>query len=873
MKPFHTIAIPHEDIKSGALEMSVFAADLWNASRGEGPEEYSNPEVFFRKTYETDGLRELLESVGNRLKGHGGDAVLQVQTPFGGGKTHSMIALYHKAAEWNANRVVIVGTVMDGDMTLWGEIERQLTGEIKHLTGKTSPGREALNKVLTANKPVLILIDELMEYMTKASGVKVGDTTLAEQTIAFMQELSEQASSISGICVLVTLQSSMMEQSSEAAERLLSKLKMTLGRKEKVYAPVKDSEVTKIIRKRLFSSIEEGDARSIVSDLVDYFAKYSILPAGIEKSDYRARFSDSFPFTPEVIDVLYHRWGSYPEFQRTRGVLRILALVIHSMLKSSTPYISLADFDLDRQELRQELIKFTGSEFNSVIASDITGDDSGTKRANHELGKTYQNLNIATRVAQTIFMYSFSGGREHGATLTDIKRQAAAYDNPAEVISDCLERLNNRLFYLQNTDDKYYFSNKPNLNRIIQTKMENVLYEDLKELEEQVLKRNLSGKGLKVFIGEQSYKDIPENYDLKLIVLSSVDRPLMMEIINNKGSNTPRVYRNTILFLCPGDKTNFEKQMKRKLAFDSIEGDDTLELAESDRKKLKEDMKKISADLDDGVHRVYREIYLPVRSGLYKTDLGVPTYGEKKTLDERVIDQLKSEQKLTDKLAPIVIQTKYMKDSDCLYTEQLWKSHIQTPGEPMLMNRTVLEDAIVEGLKAGVFGLGMKDANRLKLLYFNDRKRNQTPEPPILQFSSTEVLIPREVCIELERREEELSGYDSEAGKKDSETSSVGEEKTIESTGHITGRSDDTEGSSTGVSTASQIDSDITNLKLSFRLPKGKAADVMRVLNYLQTKFDTLRLDITAIDGSMTKQDYENKVAEAFDQAGIEIAE
>jgi hypothetical protein len=108
----------------------------------------------------------------------------------------------------------------------------------------------------------------------------------------------------------------------------------------------------------------------------------------------------------------------------------------------------------------------------------------------------------------------------------------------------------------------------------------------------------------------------------------------------------------------------------------------------------------------------------------------------------------------------------------------------------MLMNRTVLEDAIVEGLKTGVFGLGMKDANRLKLLYFNDRKKSQTTEPPILQFSSMEVLIPREVCIELEKEKEELSGYDSEAGKKDSETSSVGEEKTIESTGHITGRSE-----------------------------------------------------------------------------------
>ncbi|WP_121526872.1 ATP-binding protein [Mesotoga sp. HF07.pep.5.2.highcov] len=167
MKPFHTVAIPHEDIKSGALEMSVFAADLWNASRGKGPQEYSNPDVFFRKTYQTDGLKELLETVQKRLEGRGGDSVLQVQTPFGGGKTHSMIALYHKAGEWNAKRVVLVGTVLDKDKTLWGEIERQLTGEIRYLTGRTSPGREALNKVLTTNAPVLILMDELMGYMTK----------------------------------------------------------------------------------------------------------------------------------------------------------------------------------------------------------------------------------------------------------------------------------------------------------------------------------------------------------------------------------------------------------------------------------------------------------------------------------------------------------------------------------------------------------------------------------------------------------------------------------------------------------------------------------------------------------------------------------
>ena len=862
MKPFHTVAIPHEDIKKGSLEMSVFAADLWSASRGSGPQEYSNPDVFFRKTYQTDGLKELLETVQKRLEGRGGDSVLQVQTPFGGGKTHSMIALYHKAGEWNAKRVVLVGTVLDGEKTLWGEIERQLTGEIKYLTGMVSPGREALNKVLTANVPVLILMDELMEYMTKASGVKVEDTTLAEQTLAFMQELSEEASSISGVCALITLQSSLTEQSSEAAERMLSKLKKTLGRKEKVYAPVKDSEVTKIIRKRLFSNINERAAEEIVSNLVDYFANQSILPAGIEKSDYRARFLDSYPFTPEVVDVLYHRWGSYPEFQRTRGVLRILALVIHSMLNNSNSYISLSDFDLDNQELRQELIKFTGSEFNSVIASDITADDSGTRRTNPELGRAYQNLNIATRAAQTIFMYSFSGGREHGATLTDIKRQAAAYDNPAEVISDCLERLKNRLFYLQNTDDKYFFSNKPNLNRIIHTKMENVSSESLKELEEELLKRNISGKRFKTFIGEQSYKDIPDNYDLKLLVLESVDKQTMLEIVNSRGNSTPRVNRNTIIFLCPGDKTNLEKQMRRKLAIDAIERDDSLELGEMDRKKLKEDVKRISGELDDAIHRVYREIYIPMKDGLLKTDLGVPTYGENKTLDERIFDHLKSESKLVDKLSPMVISIKYLEKSSNLHTEQLWKSHLQTPGEPLLMNRGVLEEAIIEGLKNGLFGLAVETDRGFKLMYFNDRKSAQETTVPELQFSSVELLLSLAKCKELAEREPGTI-YPNDSGDKKVDIA-------VKDTGAGTsfGTSHTTSG---GTTVLPQGTGAIESLHLSFKLPKGKSSDVMRIVNYLHEKYQDIQLTISASKGSITQQEFENKIQEAFEQAGIEI--
>ena len=127
MKPFHTIAVPHEDIINGKLTMDVFAADLWEVSMDAGLDEYRDADIFFRKTFVTEGLDNILTIVRKRLEGKGGDAMIQLQTPFGGGKTHALIALFHKAKEWNVKPVVIVGTALDPRTTLWGSIEEQLT--------------------------------------------------------------------------------------------------------------------------------------------------------------------------------------------------------------------------------------------------------------------------------------------------------------------------------------------------------------------------------------------------------------------------------------------------------------------------------------------------------------------------------------------------------------------------------------------------------------------------------------------------------------------------------------------------------------------------------------------------------------------------
>ena len=182
------------------------------------------------------------------------------------------------------------------------------------------------------------------------------------------------------------------------------------GRVEKIYTPVQDSEVVKVIRRRLFSRVEEGAMKKIIAEFMDYAEKEGILPAGVQPSQYRDRFQDSYPFMPEVVDTLYHRWGSFPTFQRTRGVLRFLSLVIHSLKTSNKPYVGLGDINLANQEIRQEFIKHIGVEYNTVTAADITDAGVGAKKVDESLGNAYQGLALGTRTAGTVFLYLFNRG-------------------------------------------------------------------------------------------------------------------------------------------------------------------------------------------------------------------------------------------------------------------------------------------------------------------------------------------------------------------------------------------------------------------------------------------------------------------------------
>lgn len=849
MKAFHTIAVPHRDILQGKLTMDTFAADLWEAFHNRGVAEYRDAALFFQKTYPTEGLSNLLQIIEKRLIGKGGDPVIQIQTPFGGGKTHSLIALMHKAKEWGANRVVIVGTNLSPKETLWGIMEKQLTGKEEKLTEPVAPGKEKIKSLLSQYQPAVILIDELLEYVVKAGGVKVGDSTLAAQTLAFMQELTESVATLEKVCLVVTLPASLIEHYDEKAEKFLIQLQKVSGRIEKIYTPVNEHEIARVIRRRLFSDLKEEEARQVVNKFVQYAQEENILPAGIEPIEYRDRFFDSYPFMPEVIDVLYHRWGSFPSFQRTRGVLRILSLVIYSLKSSNLPYISLADFDLANQEIRQELIKHIGNEYNSILAQDIISADSGSKKIDISLGESYHGLNLATRAATTIFMYSFSGGPERGATLTEIKRCATTLSNSAAVVSDAIEQLKSKLFYTQFQNDKYFFSNTPNLNRIIHNKMENISTDELIASEKELIKNQIDGKRFKVLIWEENSANIPDSEDLKLVILREEKEDVILQIIRNKG-NTPRVYCNTIFFLCPvtHEYEGFINSLRRYLAYENLLLDQTIALTERQKKETKDNSQKEKNTAIDLLFRAYQCLLIPSREKYEKDYLGIPAYGDKAKLDERVYEKLKNN-KILENISPLVINQKYIARNTYVMTKNLLEMFYKTPGEIRLASKEVLKKAIMEGVDRGDFGLGdVIDGNIVCKFY---KKQSE------VTFSDTEAIIAKNIC------EEQIEKEIKDAKR---------ENFVAEPEGSIPYREHKEESDEKSIIQSPYPIKNTLRLNL-YDIPKGKLSDIMRMISGLQSKFNKISLTINASDGGISEQDFENSILETIRQLGIKYKE
>ena len=847
VKAFHTVAVPHDDIMRKKLTMDVFAADLWDAFRGRGSEVYTDPSTFFKKTHMTANLEKIIRGVQTRLDGDGGDGFQHIETPFGGGKTHALIAMYHKAKEWGAKCVVVVGTSMGHEETIWGKIEEQLDGRIDVLSGQLAPGREKLERVLEKHGPVLILIDEMVQHATVAAGVRLGDTTLAAQIIAFVQQLSEVASTLSRLCVVASLPASVYEMPDrKTAEDLLRMIRKVSGRKERKITPVDPDDIPNIIRSRLFSSTEdeirEGSAEAI-SGFVDYCEKESILPPGKTAVQYRKEFEGTYPFLPQVFEVLYHNWGSFSSFQRTRGVLRLLSLVVYSLKDSDRQYITLSDFDLKDDEIRRELLEHIGDEFDSVISKDVTDSDSGARRADLGGGQAHRGLRLGTRAAVAIFMCSFSSGGTNGATINQIKQAACGTGEHSSIVGDVVGSFKNKMSFVKSEDDRYLFTSEPNINRLKIDKMESIKEDEMQVNERDLLEANVGPQPMRTVVWPTGPRDIDDSPTLKLAIMQDDDVKKYEEMLESKGE-APRLYRNSIVFLCPAgsERGQFADSLKSKIALEKILADPRT-LKPEQKKEVEKDLGKVTASLAHLLRRYYRIIYTPDKGVLGKHDMGIPIAGESTRIAGQVFEALKFRQQVHESIGPLVIRAEHLGERKHAETAGMYERMLSLRGSRRPVSKSVVEDALKQGIAKKVFGIGTLVDGSPACVHFGD-------DAPV-EFSDCEVIIDASICekqaaarIAEQSPEPQDSRQEVEAGGGDGIQRSTGGSGNVPDPASSNGRSE---------------------IDLGFEVPEGRMSDVWGILKLINERFKSIHFRINASDGSMTEGDI-SRISEALRQ-------
>lgn len=794
MTTWYDVVEPHEDIKKGDFDEAIFAAKLGDVALGKAVVDYNEPSLFFKKTYFTEGINHLLSMVYNKLKNEKGSSVVEIKTPFGGGKTHALIAIYHYIKNGSkvkgqlpqnlkpidADVAVIVGTQLnpveghnrDGITinTIWGEIAYQIAGKKgyqrfeKNDKERIAPGKEKLREFFEECGPFVILCDEVLQYITKARGVKYHETNLASQTFAFLQELTETISSLHHGMLVVTLPSSYLEDYTDREEESLAKLEKIFGRIESIETPVKGEEIYSIIQRRLFSSVKDEEERSNI--ILNYFKHYQKqkdeLPSKAKEVDYKRKMELAYPFHPEVIDILYEKWGTFSSFQRTRGVLRLLANVIEDLYNKETniDIILPSDIRLDAPAVRQEFIKHIGSEYESIIGSDISGHEAKAIQLDKE-NKGWKHL--AERISTAIFFYSFSGDKsEKGATLENIKFTVMHTDTITPMITEVLQRLNKSLWYINERGEMYRFSKIPNLNRMILDKKE--LYNETYIDEMTKILQKETGNAFQTFLWPKKSEDIPDNKEIKLIILRPEEKEDTPQKWLEKKGNTFRTYKNTLIFALADSAGYgaFKEEIKTYLALKEIEHEIKTDKESGLSEKTEEitnRMKRIKDDISFNTRRMYNILVI----GKEKISLGQPTVG-KESLSNWYKIELESREKTASNLHYRFILNKFMLGKEKIETKIIIDQFYKDPSFVIPTSQEVIKHSIQQGIVEGAFGLGYLQDNKIDKDTLKFKSNIPTNS---ISLDEGELLISKELSIKIqqEQTEEEPTPPDEEKPK------------------------------------------------------------------------------------------------------------
>ena len=781
LKPWREVIQPHPDVISGEMTDSTFAANLQRVANAKSAtDEYTSPIGFFNRSFITPGLQQLLVNTLKRVNGRGGEPVVQMKTGFGGGKTHSLIALYHliNSAEElaqlattpsdrtgkilkhafdlagvnpgetaNARVAVLSGTVRsateskrpaEGDYplnTLWGYMAYELGGKeayeiIRQASERwISPGGQELLDLFEFVGPCVILIDELVAYARNLPDDKEASF------FTFLQALTESAAGHPNVAIVVTVPEADDEKGGDKGIATAAKISKVLERIENISAPLETHEAFEVVRRRLFedSGIDDDALEHTANRFARMYSQFRVeYPQHASTPEYVERIKSCYPVHPELFDRLFDDWAGIPKFQKTRGVLRLMAIAIRRLHNTnSDPLIMPASLKFADPSLSQELMKNLVGSWQQAV-DEIDGNDSRADRVDQQVGQ-YQQCGdgAAKRVARTIMFGSvpsaLAGKTTTGLNEENIRLGTVQPGEGYSVYDEARNRLTRELYHLHSTNDRYYFHASPNLLKVQQDVVARISDEErddrIRMTIQEAVPRRIDDDIAIVPCPESSY-EINDDDQVKLVILhprqhlpsrksendTATAIPFIEDVMAMYGESR-RTRRNMLTFLAA--KRDSIVALRREVA--NLMAWENLSKNREGHRLNAEQIKEANAEtvasrqkVDDLLLSAYKEVIAPTQIVPTKPDFKLqPTSVANRTrgnIATDAIETLKEREALVHEIGlnhfeSMLDQYFWKQGVDHLEIGEIWNSITQQVYLPRLVNRGVLETAINKAVR------------------------------------------------------------------------------------------------------------------------------------------------------------------------------
>jgi hypothetical protein len=675
LKPWIEVALPHPDVIANRFKEAEFAADLFAVDAGHASEGYATPTSFYGITFLTEGLKRVLTSAAQRLADKGGDPVIGLQTAFGGGKTHTMLAIFHLAkhlAEGGDPRAlpglgpvlekaniaalpkpklaVFVGSADGPDVslkldkgprvhTVWGYLAWRLAGD-KGLAivaeaekARTSPGSRAMVELFKLAGPTVILLDELTMYARQL------DDERFEAFLSFVQSLTEAAKMSPGVLIVGSLPESDAEAGGERGRAALRRLEQVFGRVQSPWLPASGDETYEIIRRRLFQPLDADGEKARDETVKAFHDLYKKNPAEFPPETKDARYLEllrlSYPIHPELFERLSKAWASLERFQRTRGVPRFMANVIGVLWHAQTrdPLITPGRVPIAHERIRASALYPLDPAFSAVVDSEVDGDGSLPSRMEANPSRRISQLRAATRSARAVFLCTapLVGQPNAGLTGQGLRLATAEPGDQIAIFGEALRELTERATYLYEEAGRYWFSTQPTLNWLADDRAKAFPEHEVDAEIVKVLGEDAKIKGgfYRVFAAPDDPTSIEEAEAVSLVILSASMAHSGKGALKSPATDgasdaltrcraSQRRLRNTLLFLAPDEAqlSNAREVMRKALAWKSIVDDGRLQqqLTQGQAVDARDKSKSNRESAQKAVRGAWSHILYPVKS-------------------------------------------------------------------------------------------------------------------------------------------------------------------------------------------------------------------------------------------------------------------